>query len=200
MLVPIGIASKHMGVCTKTLRRWERKGLLKPQRTAGGHRRYDRTALDRFVLTGKYETSTPETENVAVYARVSSQRQKGDLERQVEFLKDTASETTGKNVIEYSDIGSGLNDGRKGLMRMLTDAASGRFETVYVTYSDRLARFGTNVIVKALDTYGVGVKVLRTADKKDLQSQVVDDIVAPMHSFSGKLYRLRRGKYGKGDT
>jgi putative resolvase len=33
-------AASLLGVCTKTLLRWEAAGLLKPHRTPGGHRRY----------------------------------------------------------------------------------------------------------------------------------------------------------------
>ncbi|MHA1733876.1 MAG: MerR family DNA-binding transcriptional regulator, partial [Promethearchaeota archaeon] len=46
MLVRIGVAAAILGVCTRTLRRWEAAGKLLPAcRTAGGHRRYETTAL-----------------------------------------------------------------------------------------------------------------------------------------------------------
>ncbi|MHA1145609.1 MAG: MerR family DNA-binding transcriptional regulator [Candidatus Helarchaeota archaeon] len=39
-----------MGVCTKTLRRWESSGRFLPTfRTAGGHRHYSRDAWDEFA-------------------------------------------------------------------------------------------------------------------------------------------------------
>jgi putative resolvase len=200
MFVPIGVASKMVGVCTKTLMRWEREEIIVPRRTVGGHRRYDKDALGHFIKTGVYVVLPTGSENIAVYARVSAQKQKEDLRRLVGFLADTVRERTGKTVLEYSDIGSGLNDERKGLLKLMSDAAAGKFGSVYVTYSDRLARFGTKVIVKALETYGVGFKSIHVEEKRDLQSQIVDDIVALMHSFSGKLYRLRRGKNNVGVT
>src|SRR3989344_634241 len=39
-LLNINEAAKILRVSAKTLRRWEIKGILKPQRTSGGHRRY----------------------------------------------------------------------------------------------------------------------------------------------------------------
>ncbi|MHA1620180.1 MAG: MerR family DNA-binding transcriptional regulator [Promethearchaeota archaeon] len=34
------MATMIINVCTKTLRRWEKRGLITPKRTLGGHRRY----------------------------------------------------------------------------------------------------------------------------------------------------------------
>src|SRR3989304_4632775 len=44
----INEASEFFGVSTKTLRRWEEKGVLRPARTVGGHRRYSLEVLKRF--------------------------------------------------------------------------------------------------------------------------------------------------------
>jgi putative resolvase len=39
--ISINEAAKILGVHTDTLRRWEESGKTKPERTVGGHRRYD---------------------------------------------------------------------------------------------------------------------------------------------------------------
>ncbi|MBY9005303.1 MAG: MerR family DNA-binding transcriptional regulator [Candidatus Lokiarchaeota archaeon] len=39
----IGITTTLLGVCIKTLRRWDKKNLITYFRTLGGHRRYLRT-------------------------------------------------------------------------------------------------------------------------------------------------------------
>ena len=41
----ISEAAKLKGVSTSTLRRWETEGILIPERTANGHRRYDLNQL-----------------------------------------------------------------------------------------------------------------------------------------------------------
>ena len=43
----IGTAAMIIGVFTKTLRRWEKRALITPKRTLGGHRRYSMTDLIR---------------------------------------------------------------------------------------------------------------------------------------------------------
>src|SRR5690348_9538446 len=45
-LLTIQQAATLLGVSTRTLRRWEQKGLLKPQRTMGNQRRYSQTELE----------------------------------------------------------------------------------------------------------------------------------------------------------
>lgn len=46
-----GEAARHLGVSIETLRIWERKGLISPQRTLGGHRRYSRDEIDALLTT-----------------------------------------------------------------------------------------------------------------------------------------------------
>ena len=75
----IGEVSRLLGVCVKTLHRWDKAGQLTPQfRTLGGHRRYN--AAD--VLNLKGLTQLSQEHGVVHYSRVSSADQKQDLHRQ----------------------------------------------------------------------------------------------------------------------
>lgn len=40
--------TESLGVTAPVLRRWERAGLVRPQRTAGGQRRYSRREIERL--------------------------------------------------------------------------------------------------------------------------------------------------------
>ncbi|MFF0109428.1 MerR family transcriptional regulator [Streptomyces hirsutus] len=46
----IGELSRRTGVSVRSLRYYEQKCMLAPERTAGGHREYPQTAVDRVVL------------------------------------------------------------------------------------------------------------------------------------------------------
>ena len=77
----------HLGVCTKTLRRWDAAGRISCIRTAGGHRRFSMVEI-RGLREEKHpgnDKSIQGEGGVAVYCRVSSheQKAKGDLARQV---------------------------------------------------------------------------------------------------------------------
>ncbi|MHA1611808.1 MAG: IS607 family transposase [Promethearchaeota archaeon] len=88
----IGMAAMIIGVCTKTLRRWEKRGLITPKRTLGGHRRYTIADLMQVGYHNE-ETKTgdqiPPKKLTLLYSRVSNHKQKkrGDLERQQQYLE-----------------------------------------------------------------------------------------------------------------
>ncbi|TXT53567.1 MAG: DNA binding domain-containing protein, excisionase family [Candidatus Thorarchaeota archaeon] len=133
----VSMTAARLGVCTKIIRRWDKKGLIECYRTPGNHRRIPVREIAR-ILHGTSPQKTPPT-HPAVYARVSSHRQKaaGDLKRQVEELCQHCS--TPPKV--FKDVGSGLNMHRRGLWRLLTEAKKGTISSVYITHRDRLAHF-----------------------------------------------------------
>ena len=49
-LLPIGDLSRRIGVAVPTLRAWQQRyGVLRPVRTAGGHRRYSEADVRRVL-------------------------------------------------------------------------------------------------------------------------------------------------------
>ncbi len=116
-----------------TWRRWEREGKLVPEHTVGGHRRDDLAKLDpeRFRGAGDVPRKT------VAYARVSSHDQQDDLGRQKQVLaRYCARQDWTFEVV--SDLGSGMNDPKKGLNRLLNDILADRIGRLVMTHQDRL--------------------------------------------------------------
>jgi predicted site-specific integrase-resolvase len=93
----------------------------------------------RIVYKPLEEVSTVKKKNV-LYARVSDTKQKDDLERQKQILRQFM---TANGVIvdeEYSDIASGMNESRAGFSKMLKECIEGKIDTIFITYKDRLTR------------------------------------------------------------
>ena len=194
MLVSISIAARICGVCAKTLRRWETKNKLSPFRTPGGHRRYSKVALLKFLQTGVYTPQDHESTGIAaIYSRVSAVKQKMDLSRQTKALVAKA-ESDGFTPQVYSDIGSGLNDKRSRFLKLLIDAIQGKFDRLYLTYRDRFARFGTNSYEQIFKALNVPIICLNDKNSSTLENRLVVDVLAVITSFAGKLHRSRRGK------
>ncbi len=103
----IGDISKEVGVCIDTLRRWEREGKIKSERTHGGHRRYDLKSILSYVNRNK-----PVDRITIAYARVSTPTKKNDLETQKKVL-ELFCIAKGWRYKIISDIGSGLNYTKK---------------------------------------------------------------------------------------
>ena len=121
-LLSIGKVAKYLGVCSKTLRRWDKNGSVTSDfRTKGNHRRYDKT---KIYTIARRQIEKPKMPTGAIYGRVSSSRQKksGDLNRQLKTLKKYSQYKGYFLYKSYSDVGSGLNDKRKGLLKLLKDS------------------------------------------------------------------------------
>ena len=198
VVLSIGQCALLLGVCKKTLRRWDASGVFKASfRTSGGHRRYGKKRVLLFYK-GKEENGREAPrgqKKAAIYGRVSSSRQKksGDLTRQLEGLKTYCKAKSYRLWKVYSDIGSGLNDKRKGLQRLLKAATCGQFDVLVVSYNDRLARFGLQIIKEYLASWGVELDVRHpTMIENSPHSELITDLTAILYSFMGKLYRMRR--------
>jgi len=141
-----------------------------------------------------------------LYARVSSQKQKeaGDLERQITVLKKHCPDHD-KLIV---DIASGLNFKRKGLLSILDLVEEGNVGTVVVTYRDRLARFGTDLIERIFRKHGTTLHLVshdEDSHPKDEREELADDLLAVCNYFVAKnngkrasdLHRNRQsGKVG----
>ena len=166
--------------------------ILKAIRTSGGHRRYKLSDLEKFI--GEYHAEGKETDDVivATYARCSTsdQKQHGDIDRQSQRLSEYCAKK--KYKVEYiiKDMGSGLNDKRKGFTKLCNLVVNGKINKVVIEHKDRLTRFQYNLIEFFFNSYGVEIELL---DKKECteQEELVNDMMMLIASFSGKVYSLR---------
>jgi predicted site-specific integrase-resolvase len=125
----------------------------------------------------------------AIYARVSNNDRRTDLQAQRERLESYAIENGYEVTYSIKEVGSGMNDSRIGLTNLLM---KNDWDTLIVEHKDRLTRFGFKYIEILLNMRGKEVRVVNTAtgDRDDLLS----DLVAIIYSFSARLYGLRRKK------
>lgn len=179
-------AGKMLGITTHTLQVWDRQGRIRCVRLPTGRRRIPESEIRRLM-------NVAEQRKEAAYARVSSQDQKSDLENQIRALKGRAP---GAEV--YADIRSGLNFKRKDLLRLLDDVLSKKVSKIYVTYEDRLARFGFDLLSWVCGKYGTEiVVVVNSREATSPQEELVQDMIAIITSFSAQLYGLRSHKTRK---
>lgn len=185
-----------LGVTTKTIRNYDKDGKLKTCRTEGNHRVILRTDLIDFLSNkGLIVDDTLMQKADVIYARVSSHDQKkgGDLDRQALFLIENAKDI--HNPIILKEVGSGLNDKRVQLQKLLAMVCNNEVRNVYVTYKDRLTRFGYHYLETIFLAHNVNIIVVKDKDAdKTVQEELVEDMMSLIASFSGKLYGMRSGK------
>lgn len=191
MLMSIGDIAKELGVHIETIRRWERSGKIKGERTKGGHRRFRLEQVKAMV-----DKENTEERKTIIYARVSTSNRKDELERQIERLESFCM-AKGWSYKVISDIGSGINYNKKGLQTLIEEIMLNKVERVVVNYKDRLVRFGFELIEKICELKGVEIIIVSQSENKTFQQEMVEDILSILTVFSAKLYGSRSHKNKK---
>ena len=129
-----------------------------------------------------------------IYARVSTNKQKnrGDLDRQIEYITKEIITKNPKNLKIFSEVGSSLNDNRKELKKLLDMVMNNEIDRIFILYKDRLTRFGFNYLEQICNKFGTEIIVIsEEIQEKSIQEELAEDIISIIHSFSGKLYGIR---------
>ena len=124
---------------------------------------------------------------VAIYARVSSSENKDNLAAQVDRLTQYAIAKGYQIVATYAEVGSGVNDKRPKLEKLLTEQ---NYSKIIIEHKDRLARFGFNYIETLLKNRDKEIEVVNLSTNDE--SNLMEDLISIIYSFSVRMYGLRR--------
>jgi putative resolvase len=124
-----------------------------------------------------------------LYARVSSSENRTNLDGQLSRLRDYATAKGYTIVKEVKEVGSGLNDKRPLLEKILQ---KDDWHILIAEHKDRIARFGLSYMVLLLSKQGKKIEIINNVldDKNDL----IEDFVSIITSFTARLYGLRRSR------
>lgn len=168
-------------ISNQTLYNWRKKGKIKFKQLPSG----------KFLYFPIEENRLESRKNV-IYARVSNTKQKKDLETQIKVLQEHIVKNGFICDGIYYDIGSGMNESRKDFNRLLDDVIDGKIETVWISYKDRLIRFGFDTISSIFKKFGTRIEVLNSTREEDFQTELTEDLISIIHHFSMKMYSNRR--------
>ena len=131
---------------------------------------------------------TPVVQRVVLYGRVSSNDQKDDLLRQMGRLRTFAAVKGWQVAAEVTDIGSGLNGHRKGVLKLLADKTA---TFIVVEHKDRLARFGAEMVAATLEATG---RQLIVVNQTECKNDLVQDFVDVVTCLCARIYGKRAAK------
>lgn len=180
--------SEKIGVSIYTIRYWVKEGKIATVRTLGGHHRVTQKELDH--LLGK--RGATEGSRIIIYSRVSSAENKANLERQVQRLSDYSTERGYQIDRVLREIGSGINDSRKKLLRLMDYVSFHPIDKIVVEHKDRLTCFGFTYLEKYFKEHGVEIEVVN--ETKARKEDLMDDFVSIITYFVARLYGLRKSK------
>ena len=169
--------ARVQGIHPVTAYRWFRDGKLPvPARRVGG------------LILVDAPGSAAATGRVAVYARVSSEDQRADLDRQVARVTAWA---TGEGLPVsrvVTEVGSALNGKRRKFLTLLRDES---VVTIVVEHRDRFVRFGAEYVEAALSAQG---RRLLVVDPAEVDDDLVRDVTEILTSLCARLYGRRAAK------
>lgn len=181
MTLRISEAAKILKVHPQTLRRWDEEGVLVPQKR-NRQRRYTTEQIHALVTD---RAPLMQRTNI-IYCRVSSAKQSKDLERQIEFM-----ERLFPNREVITDIASGVNFDRQGLNRLIERIVTNQVESVAISYKDRLARIGFDLIEQICRLFDCSIIVVNNIATSP-EAELVEDLIAITTSFSARIHGLRK--------
>jgi len=186
------VAKETLKITPMTLMKWKNEGRIRTKVLSPKKILYD---LDSI---GNNQETEAKRKNV-IYARVSTHSQKDDLDRQIEVIKGYM--LSNGTVVDgiYSDIASGMNENRKDFNRLMESVFRGEIEKIYITFKDRLLRFGFNYFKTIFGFFDTEIVVLdeNESTNNTYQQELMEDLIAIIHSYSMKLYTNRKKKLKK---
>lgn len=174
-------------ISRQTLTKYVKDGVIKVETLPNGRYEYNEKSVYKF-LNKDLKRKT------YIYARVSTSKQKRDLENQIELLKQFCF--TNGYVISgiYSDIASGINfEKRNDFFKMLDEIIDNKVERVVITYKDRLSRVGFDLFYHLFKKYNCEIVIMSEVGSEKIDSQeIFEEIVSLLHCYSMKLYSKRK--------
>lgn len=169
---------RRFSISRNSLLAWQKEGKVSVVHTAGGHRRY--RISDILAPSGGAKRVR------LVYCRVSSAKQKADLQRQKDYMQQKYPE---HEVI--SDIGSGINFKRRAFRNMVERVLRSEVEEVVVSHRDRLCRMAYDFLQWLFQKYGTSL-VVEDREIASAERELADDLLSVVHVFSCRRYGIRR--------
>ena len=180
-----GEVMKTLRISRSTLQRYATDGLI--GRTKIG-RHFDYHEEDIFNLL-----NSGVKRKTYIYSRVSTYKQKKDLQNQTEMLKNFAFNAGYQINGVYSDIASGISfEKRKQFFELLDEIMEHKVERVIIAYKDRLSRVGFDLFYHLFKQFGTEITVVSEVGNHKLDSEeIFEEIVSLLNCFSMKLYSKR---------
>ena len=182
-------AKNILKINATTLKSWKDKGILSYKKLSDKKILYD---IDSVLNN----SDMVDNRLNVIYARVSNTKQHNDLLNQIELVKSYCITNGIKISKVYQDIASGMNENRKDFNILINDVISGKIKNIYISFKDRLTRFGFDYFKNLFQKYNVNIVILDELEEsnKTFQDELTEDLISIIHHFSMKLYSNRRKK------
>jgi resolvase (fragment) len=165
-------------VSTKTIQKWDNKGILKFERSPTNRRVLPKETLIEYLKSkNMFYEDEPLSKRDVIYARVSSygQPKQNDLDRQVDYILSNRADL--KNVLILKEVKSSLDSKRKKLLKLIDMILNDEVNRIFITHKERLTRFGFEYIEAICNHHDVEIIVMQPEqDNKSVEQELEKDI------------------------
>jgi putative resolvase len=168
-----------------TLMTYVKTGKITVTKLANGYYDYHDDSVYKFLgKNNKYNV---------IYARVSTSKQKKDLDTQIKSIISYCEENNIHYKSIYSDVSSGIDLDRKNFSILLADVFSFKINNIYISYKDRLSRLSFKTLEDIFKHFGTNIVVINDTNKnKSNELELFEELISLIHHFSTKTYSKRR--------
>lgn len=184
-----GQVMETLNISRSTLYNYTRSGKIRITKLENG--------LNDYFDEDVYRLANKSRERISViYSRVSTAKQKSDLQDQKEMLSNFCINAGIPISRSFEDIASDMSfEKRKDFFKMLDLILVYKVDKVVITYKDRLSRIGFELFKHLFAKFGTEIIVVSGigSDKLDYD-EISEAIESLLHCYSMKLDSGRRKK------
>ena len=174
-----------LNISRVTLTKYVKNGTIKVTKLDNGYYDYDNESVFKF--------SKKDIRYNYIYARVSTYKQKNDLDNQIDFINNYCKNNNIKIEKIFSEISSGINFDRKEFSLLLNDVLSYKVNSIYISNKDRLSRLSFKTLEKIFLKFGTKIIVINDITNSD--NELLEELLNLIHYFSTKMYSNRKNSF-----
>jgi predicted site-specific integrase-resolvase len=127
-----------------------------------------------------------------IYARVSTNKQKQDLNNQILSINNYCKDNNIEIEKIYSDIHSGMDLDRHDLNKLINDVINHKIKNIYISYKDRLTRLSFKTLQDLFIKFNTKIIIINQNCDKCNDNEIFEELMSIMHIFSTTMYSNRR--------
>ena len=126
-----------------------------------------------------------------IYARVSTYKQKPDLQTQINKIQTFCSDNNIQINIIFSEISSGLDLDRPQFSKLLDDVFEYKIKNIYISNKDRLTRLSFKTLEAICKRFNTNIIIINEDHNKSNDNEIFEELISLIHVFSTTLYSNR---------
>jgi len=171
-----------------TLSKYVKEGTIKVTILPNGRYNYNEKSVYSFL-----NKDLPR--KTVAYARVSTKKQKKDLENQIQFIKNYCFQNGIILNAIYEDIASGMRFKRKKLMSLLRELMNYKIEKIIISHKDRLSRIGFELFYDLFQEFGTEIVIVNDLESVSTEQEIFQEIISLLHCYAMSMYSKRRKQF-----